>query len=414
MKFTTTALGIALTIASVPAAAQLTRSQESDKPEPQQQQATKPGDVKPSSGAVKAIVDLQNAVKANDTANIPAKVAAAQAVAKTKEDRYLIGVFQRQAALNAKDVGALATAVQALEASTFLDATKVAALYMDLGIQQFNAKQTALAIASFQRAATLTPNDLGAIELLAQAKSAAGQSAEAASLFQQTLKARLAAGQKPTEDVYRRAVQAAYDSQSPAAVDLGQQWVAAYPSPDSWRNAILIYRNVAKPDVEGTLDLLRLMQTMNALSSSSDYNLFATAAADQQNYVEAQAVIDAGIAAKHVDPGSPLFRDIVAGLKSKQKLTEADLAEAVKIAQTGTAMVRVGDRYFGMGQYAKAADLYRKALAKGGVDKDIANIHLGMALARSNDKAGAVAAFKAVTGPRADIAKYWLLYLQGA
>jgi Tfp pilus assembly protein PilF len=413
MKFTTTALGIVLTIASVPAAAQLTRSQESDKPMAQQPQS-KPGDVKPSSGAVKAIVDLQNAVKANDTANIPAKVAAAQAVAKTKEDRYLIAVFQRQAALNAKDVGALAKAVQALEASNFLDATKVAALYMDLGIQQFNAKQTALAIASFQRATALTPNDLGAIELLAQAKSAAGQNAEASSLFQQTLKGRLAAGQKPTEDIYRRAVQAAYDSQSPAAIDLGRQWVAAYPSPDSWRNAILIYRNLAKPDVEGTLDLLRLMQTMNALSSPSDYNLFATAAADQQNYVEAQAVIDAGIAAKHVDPASPLFHDIVAGLKSKQKLTDADLAEAEKIAQTGTAMVRVGDRYFGKGQYAKAADLYRKALAKGGVDKDIANIHLGMALARSNDKAGAVAAFKAVTGPRADIAKYWLLYLQGA
>ncbi len=415
---TTTALGIVLAIASVPAAAQLTRSQESDKPEPQsqqqQQQQSKPGDIKPSAGALKAIVDLQNAVKANDTANIPAKIAAAQAVAKTKEDRYLIGVFQRQAALNAKDVAGLAAAVQALEASNFLDSTKLAALYMDLGIQQFNAKQTAQAVASFQRATTLTPNDSGAIELLAQAKSAAGQKAEAASLFQQTIKARIAAGQKPTEDVYRRAVQAAYDSQAPAAIELGRQWVTAYPSPDSWRNAILIYRNLAKPDVEGTLDLLRLMQTMNALSNPTDYNLFATAAADQQNFVEAQSVIDAGIAAKKVDPASPMFRDVVVGLKSKQKLTEADLTEAEKIAQTGTAMVRVGDRYFGMGQYAKAADLYRKALAKGGVDADIANIHLGMALARSNDKAGATAAFNAVKGPRAEIAKYWLLYLQGA
>jgi Tfp pilus assembly protein PilF len=412
MKLTTTALGIVLAIASVPAAAQLTRSQESDKPMAQQPQS-KPGDVKPSSGALKAIVELQNAVKANDTANIPAKLAAARAVAKTKEDNYLIGVFQRQAALNAKDVAGLAMAVQALEASTYLDATKLAALYMDLGIQQFNAKQTALAVASFQRAATLTPNDYGAIELLAQAKSAAGQNAEAASLFQQTIKARIAAGQKPTEDVYRRAVQAAYDSQSPSAIELGRQWVSAYPSPDSWRNAILIYRNVTKPDVEGTLDLLRLMQTMNALSKAADYNLFATAAADQQNYVEAQAVIDAGIAAKQVDPASPLFRDIVVGLKSKPKLTEADLVAATKMAQSGAAMVRVGDRYFGMGQYAKAADLYRGALAKGGVDKDIANLHLGMALARSNDKAGATAAFNAVTGPRADIAKYWLLYLQG-
>ena len=415
MKLTTTALGIVIALASVPAAAQLTRSQESDSPKkkmPEQQQG-QPGDIKPSSGALKAIVELQNAVKANDVANIPAKIAAAQAVATTKEDHYLIGVFQRQAALSAKDVAGLAAAVQVLEASSYLDATKLAALYMDLGIQQFNAKQTAQAIASFQRAATLTPNDFGAIELLAQAKSAAGQNAEAAGLFQQTIKARIAAGQKPTEDIYRRAVQAAYDSQSPAAIDLGRQWVAAYPSPDSWRNAILIYRNVAKPDVEGTLDLLRLMQTMNALSSAADYNLFATAAADQQNYVEAQAVIDAGIAANKVDPASPLFRDIVVGLKSKQKLTEADLVEAVKIAQTGTAMVRVGDRYFGMGQYPKATDLYRKALAKGGVDANVANLHLGMALARSSDKAGATAAFNAVAGPRAEIAKYWLLYLQG-
>ena len=47
----------------------------------------------------------------------------------------------------------------------------------------------------------------------------------------------------------------AYDAQLPVAVELGRQWVAAYPSPDSWRNAIAIYRNMNKPDVEGTLDL---------------------------------------------------------------------------------------------------------------------------------------------------------------
>jgi hypothetical protein len=35
-----------------------------------------------------------------------------------------------------------------------------------------------------------------------------------------------------------------------------------------------------------------------------------------------------------------------------------------------------------------------------------------MALARAGDKAGATAAFNAVSGPRADIAKFWLAYLQ--
>jgi Flp pilus assembly protein TadD len=70
-----------------------------------------------------------------------------------------------------------------------------------------------------------------------------------------------------------------------------------------------------------------------------------------------------------------------------------------------------GDAYLGYGEWAKAAELYRAALTKSGVDASLTNLRLGIALARSGDKAGATAAFNAVTGTRADIAKYWLLYL---
>ena len=35
-----------------------------------------------------------------------------------------------------------------------------------------------------------------------------------------------------------------------------------------------------------------------------------------------------------------------------------------------------------------------------------------MALARAGDKAGATAALNAVTGPQAEVAKYWLAFLQ--
>jgi hypothetical protein len=45
------------------------------------------------------------------------------------------------------------------------------------------------------------------------------------------------------------------------------------------------------------------------------------------------------------------------------------------------------------------------------VDPAVANLHIGMALARAGDKAGATTALNAVTGPRAEIAKYWLLYV---
>jgi Flp pilus assembly protein TadD len=79
---------------------------------------------------------------------------------------------------------------------------------------------------------------------------------------------------------------------------------------------------------------------------------------------------------------------------------------------TPANLLRIGDRYYGMGNYAKAAEVYRDVMTKPGADKEVANLHLGMALARAGDKAGATAALNAVTGPRAGIAKYWLLYVQ--
>ncbi len=77
----------------------------------------------------------------------------------------------------------------------------------------------------------------------------------------------MASGQKPDEALLKRGVTVAYDAKSPLAVQLGREWAAAYPSPDSWRNSIAIYRNMSHPNVEGTLDLLRLMQATNAMTT---------------------------------------------------------------------------------------------------------------------------------------------------
>ena len=81
-------------------------------------------------------------------------------------------------------------------------------------------------------------------------------------------------------------------------------------------------------------------------------------------------------------------------------------------AVTIPASVQAGDAHLGRGEYAKAIALYKQALSKGVTDSDIANTHLEIALASSGDKAGAKAAFTAVTGAqRADIAAFWLTWL---
>src|SRR6185312_12433487 len=222
-----------------------------------------------SSKAQKAIIDLQTAVNKNDVANIPAKLAAARAVAATPDDRYAIGELQLKASLAAKDDPGMFAAVDAIATSGFVDAATSAKLYKSLGGQFYNAKQYDQAIAAFQKATTVDPRDTEAYTLMGEAKFAQGQKVEAATDFQRAIQLDVASGQHPDE--------------------------------------------------EGTLDLLRLMQVTGAMTSPHDYALFAEAAADQSNFNEAQAMLDAGQAAHLVDPSSPEFRDIFAGLKSKPK-----------------------------------------------------------------------------------------------
>jgi len=260
-------------------------------PSNSQQQATaKTTDgkkIKLSGKAQKAIVDLQNAVNKADYASLPQKLAAAKAVASTADDKYAIGQLQLKAALAQKDDAAMASAIDTIATSGFIDAATGSKLYASLGTTLYNAKQFAPAADAFQKAATLDPNNVEVYSLLGEAKFAQGQKAEAASDFQRALQLQTASGQKPNADLIKRAVSVAYEARSPLAIQLGREWIAAYPSPESWRNAIAIYRNMNHPDVEGTLDLLRLMQATGALTTAGDYALFAEASSDQMNYNEA-------------------------------------------------------------------------------------------------------------------------------
>ena len=102
---TTTALALVAAVFATPASAQNKDAQA------QAPAAAAQPTIKPSKGALKAIVDLQDTVNKNDFANVPAKVSAANAVATTKEDKYLIGQLQLKAAIAAKDNAAIASAI---------------------------------------------------------------------------------------------------------------------------------------------------------------------------------------------------------------------------------------------------------------------------------------------------------------
>jgi tetratricopeptide (TPR) repeat protein len=303
----------------------------------------------------------------------------------------------------------MSAAIDAIAASGHLDSARTAELYKSLGAKLFTAKQYAQAATALQRAAALSPADTNLQMMIADVRMLEGRKGDAAAIYGQVIKAREAAGQKPEEVLYKRAVQAAYDAQLPALDELAKQWVTAYPNPESWRNSIAVYRNKTKPDLEGTLDLLRLMHATGSLNRSNDLALYVRILSDRSNFIEAQNVLAGISAGGEIDAGG--LDSLKATVATKPKVSGAELQSAAKSAQSGMALLRVGDRYFGLGDYAKAAETYRAAKAKG-VEAGLADLRTGIALTRAGDKAGATAAFNAVSGPRAGIAQYWLLHLQ--
>ena len=411
IKPTSTLAAFLLVATATPALAQSARARQPAKPEQTTAVVDGQTKVRPSPGAAKALVALQKAYAAKDAAAIASALAAAQAAATTKEDRYLIGQLQLNAAVAANDAAATGAAIDVIAASAFLPPAQVAQLYLAHGNSYSQRKQHAEAAAAFERGLALEPANRSLLGNLAEARYAQGRAAEAVPLFQKLIAATAAAGEKPSENMYKRAVSVANEAKLPVAVELGRAWVTAYPSPESWRNAIGLYKNINKPDVATTLDLLRLMRATGAMSTADHYTLYSTVAADRGNFGEAQAVIDEGLAKNAFTASTPVIKDVIAGLKTKAIPTAADLATATQDAKTGAALLRVGDRYYGIGDYAKAAELYRQAKGKPGVDAGLVDLHLGMALARSGDKAGAAAALGQVSGAHAAVAQYWLIYV---
>ena len=422
MKSTLTAVATIMAsaaFAAVPAAAQnygsmppaqppqqLPQPGDQDQNHNRQDEKAAAGQPKISHQAIKAVKDLQSALEANNTAEFAAKVQAANAVAKTADDKYMIGVFQYKYGTKNKDDATRVAGLQEMIASGYKDAP-LADVYTDLGSTYSRLKQPQQAVQAYQHALQLNPNSVNATAGLAEAKVDAGQPAEAVTLFEKGIALQSAGGAKAPESWYKRALSIAYKAKLPQASALARDWVQAYPSAESWENALAIYETTTQLDEAHKLDLMRLERSVGALSAG-DYFNFGDIAVRKGFAGEAKAVLDEGFAANKIKKSDASFSQLYTLASQKAKGDRESLPTTPAGAKNPLV---VGDAWYGYGDFAKAADFYRAALAQSDADKSLVNLHLGMALARQGDKAGATAALKAVTGTNADLAKYWLLSL---
>ncbi|MCY7399315.1 MAG: hypothetical protein LH466_10840 [Sphingomonas bacterium] len=366
-----------------------------------------------SKGARAAIVALQTAVAAKDSANIPARIAAAQALAKSNDDRCFIAQMQVKAAVDANDLKAVPAALEAQLASGSVPATRIADLYEGLGQSFYRSADYGGAASAYERVAALAPGRSSAVIMLAEVRAKQNRVADALPLYRKAIAIETGAGRVADSKWYGRALSVAYEAKNPLAFGLSRDWVAAYPSPANWRDAVRIYSNVSGANDDIMIDLYRLQRLTKSLAGESDHARYAQALITKGFAGEAKAMLDESFATKAVDPTRASIKSYHVLATSRAAGDRASLDGQAKAALANPAAkpaMVLGEAYFGYGDHAKAAAMFRAAQGKSGVDAELASLRLGMALAASGDKAGAATALARVTGPRAEVARYWETY----
>ena len=397
MKVSTIALGVAFALAGVsafPASAQTAELSRAERA---------------------AIAPLVQAAQSQNWAAVSAALPAARSAASSGFARYLVGAYMHNAGVRQNDLAAQANGIEMMLASGAVPAAQLPMLLKNrtaLATQQeTDPRKAEAAVARLVEAA---PNDPDALLAMVDAKARLRKNAEALPFMARAIEIRRTSGQPVPEAWYKRAVELAYSARSPEALRFSRELVAAYPSAVNWRDALLIYRDIVKPEAAASLDALRLQRSAKALAGERDYLELAQTLTASNLAAEGKAVLDEGVSARMVDPAKAQFKELIATAAKGSSAQRAGLAARQAKALAGTSgaeALTVADATYAAGDQAKAAELYRAALLKGGVDTNLVNNRLGMALALAGQRAEAEAALRSVTGPRADLASLWLTWL---
>lgn len=390
----------------------------------------KPG-LKLSPDVLKAAQGAQTAIAAKDFATAEPAVVQVETAAKTDDDKYIAAAMrydleqQKLAVSQAANPNApinetvLAKPLDALIASPSTPAADRGRYNYRRGALAFNGKQYPQALQYFNKAKELGYTDANLSLQIVKAKMESGDVAGGTADLEATIAAQAAAGQKPDEQLYRYAIAKSYQAKlKPETLAWLKKWVSAYPTSKNWRDTIVlvgIQQNSLVPmDETQKIDLFRLMRATKSLADQTDYLQYADSVNRRGLPSEAQAVVKEGVASGKIPASNSMAKTLLTETATAIRGDSpiATIEKRAGAAANGKLAASTGDVYLGQDNYAKAATMYRLALTKGGVAADDVNLHLGIALARSGDKAGAAAAFGAIqASPRKETADLWSTWM---
>jgi tetratricopeptide (TPR) repeat protein len=375
---------------------------------------------------IPAIMKASEAVGKKDIEGAKAALPAAEALAKTPDDKYQYyvivlnlagllndGMMQGKAVAGMLDTGLVTPAQMPI----FLG---VAAGY-DADNNNYDSALARVEKARAMGVATPEISLAAAKAYWGKAGTGKGSAEPARSLianglreFRAAIDGNKAAGKPVPAQWYSVAVSKADAAGLPELGDWAKMAYTAAPSGQNLRTVLrVLQRNTPTMSGKENLDLLRLMSISGGLAIRPDFIEYAEMAFKGGIYGEVKQAIDAGRSKAVLQSGDGADYYSIASQKigpDKASLVSAE-SDAAKSAKAVTASA-AADAFLGYGDYAKAITLYRVALGKSGVDSAEVNTHMGIALVRAGDLAGAKEAFaKVTTGTRGEIAKLWLLWI---
>lgn len=345
------------------------------------------------------------------TAGLPAAVEAA----RSPHARYLVGQIRLQIGLGTNNTQLQSQGIDEMIASGGALPNEMRPLLenqLQFATQAGDTAKAAAAQAQLDRINPPDPND--PTRLLQQARQrATTDPAGAIGLYQQAIQQQQTAGQPIPAEWRQQVAGIAYRARMPEAVRYMRELLVVSPSPTTWHDALVIYADIGGANPALKLDIYRLMRAAGAMTSERDFIELAEAANSARAFGEVKAVLEDGLARNLITANAAYARERLRVVNPRVAGDRASLAgeRAAAIAGSdGTLVLRLADAYFGYGDYGPAAELYRAALSKGG-DANLLNTRLGASLALAGNRAEAETAFRAVTGPRAELAQFWLLWL---
>ena len=248
------------------------------------------------------------------------------------------------------------------------------------------------------------PGDEGISVLVGQSYYVLNDYKNAATTMMAVVTAAEKGGRTPTENWLQIVLSSQFKLDNKDGIaDALKKLVRYYPKTEYWENLLDIYRRRDTSD-RVTLGFYRLMNEVGTLKQDDDYMETAQLAIDAGVPGEAQAVMEKGVqngTLKSDDKTKQGRYDrLLAGAKKSATTDKAQLAQLAKEAEKATqgqAYVALGQAYLSYGMFDEAIDALKKGIAKSGVtDVDEAQISLGIAYLRKNQKDLARQAFKTV------------------